>query len=76
METHRKQRVTRRGSYMREAAQSRQEKLVSVPEIAIAKEWRYQRAYSEVLRGVFGPPVRIDGRLYVERKSVKAAAAR
>ena len=52
------------------------DELVSVPEVALAKQWRYQRAYDAVLRGSFGLPVRVDGRLFVRREAVESDRAR
>jgi hypothetical protein len=48
------------------------EDLASVPEVALAKGWSYRRAYDGVLQGLFGRPIRRDGRLFVSRAFVDA----
>jgi hypothetical protein len=44
--------------------------LVSVPDVAIEHGWSYAKAYDAVLRRQFGPPVRVERRLYVQRAAV------
>lgn len=61
---------------MSESTTAANSDLASVPEVAVARRWNYQRAYSAVLKGTFGPPVRLDGRLFVSRQAVEAEPAR
>ena len=57
---------------MTKQPQSLMEDLAGIPEIAMAKGWPYRKAYDSVLRGLFGPPIQRDGRLFVLRSRVDA----
>ncbi|MGN6392975.1 MAG: hypothetical protein ACTHM9_12100 [Gemmatimonadales bacterium] len=50
--------------------------LAGVPEIAVAKAWSYRKAYDSMLRGLFGTPIRRNGRLFVLREAVIAGRPR